>query len=903
MLPRLGIHRKQSHRYLLLTAIATAIAVPAQVARAEGESNAPSVRAVSALEEVVVMAQRTTAQVARDAQLQAPNLIDLTTATEIARLPDVNTGEAVRRIPGISLETDTGEGRYVNIRGLDADLNSTTFGGLRLPPTNTSSPSGAGRAVAFDSIPIGFIGAITVTKSNLPEQDAEALGGTIDITPKTAPPDGRPFMEFELGGGEELQRHTGISDLAFTTGARFGGDGANKPFSILLTGSLYNDGRGIDDAEAGFFDEQSAGVPDKAFASFEQRWYQYHRRRHGYGIDLGYDPDASNHFFVRYYDAGYTEHKYRQLLQWNFQDPNAANGAPCTLPGAPAPCIATDSANPAGFVAAIDSIRTTVQYEEETLTQRVAEVGGKNRIGDSTLDYHVGYTKGSYHQPYNYNYRFENQATLNSATYDNTTNANWPTIAISSPPGFNVLDPQNYQLTKATGGSQTIDDHEWGIGANLTIPTHLTDHADEQWKFGVNARLREKTGDQPSYELTLPATPYLMSAAAAGNPITYYRSNYAIPPLVDPGTMLAFWNANSAGVTTDPIGNQLSVVNDKENVYAAYGQYQFGFGKLGVVAGVRVENTRATYSAYEQDLTGLTCPAASVCPVSTNRNYTNVFPSAQARYEFDPDLIGRIALSTTLARPGFQQITAATTVDSNGNVTAGNPNLRPTKATSLDLSLERYLPYAGIASVGAFAKYITDYIVTNAVPLNYQVSGGNLGVARLFSFTNGSPTRLYGVEANFVKKFKDEWPGLLGGFGVSANWTWVASAYSVPIVDSNTNLVSGTRRSILPSTSRNTGNAELLYDMYGLHLSLGAYYTSRNVFTQGPSAATDIWTQDRLSLDFGAQYEISEPVSVYLNFKNLTNTALKFTDGIDENRVIQREFYGTTLQAGVNVKF
>jgi hypothetical protein len=32
---------------------------------------------------------------------------------------------------------------------------------LRLPPTNNSSPSGAGRAVAFDSIPIGFVGAIT----------------------------------------------------------------------------------------------------------------------------------------------------------------------------------------------------------------------------------------------------------------------------------------------------------------------------------------------------------------------------------------------------------------------------------------------------------------------------------------------------------------------------------------------------------------------------------------------------------------------------------------------------------------------------------------------------------------------------------------------------------------------
>ena len=161
-----------------------------------------------ALQQVTVLGQRTTPEIAREAQKQAPNLINLTTVTEMQRLPDVNTGEAIRRVPGISLETDTGEGRYINIRGLDADLNSTTFGGLRLPPTNNSSPSGAGRAVAFDSIPIGFVGAIKVAKSNLPEQDAEALGGTIDITPRTAPAGGKPFADLRAGTGEELLRHT-----------------------------------------------------------------------------------------------------------------------------------------------------------------------------------------------------------------------------------------------------------------------------------------------------------------------------------------------------------------------------------------------------------------------------------------------------------------------------------------------------------------------------------------------------------------------------------------------------------------------------------------------------------------------------------------------------------------------
>ena len=116
-----------------LTAV-SALATPTRAADAADPSTAGEQnRSTSALEEVVVQSQRTTDDVALAAQKEAPNLINITTASQIARLPDINTGEAIRRVPGISLETDTGEGRYINIRGLDADLNSTTFG-RRSPP-------------------------------------------------------------------------------------------------------------------------------------------------------------------------------------------------------------------------------------------------------------------------------------------------------------------------------------------------------------------------------------------------------------------------------------------------------------------------------------------------------------------------------------------------------------------------------------------------------------------------------------------------------------------------------------------------------------------------------------------------------------------------------------------------
>lgn len=226
-------------------------------------------------------------------QQYASNMVHVIPAATIEKLPDVNAAEGVRRVPGISLETDTGEGRFVNIRNLDADLNGTTFGGVQIPPTNTASPSGAGRAVAFDSIPSGLIGAITVTKTNTPDQDAEALGGTIEITPRQVPPGKDAFLNAEIGGGIDNLRNTGVKDLSVSGGGRFGlGDSAYKPFRFIGTLAYFENRRGVDDVEAGYADDQASGTPDKLFSSLEQRYYdRYYRRRHGFGGELDYQPN------------------------------------------------------------------------------------------------------------------------------------------------------------------------------------------------------------------------------------------------------------------------------------------------------------------------------------------------------------------------------------------------------------------------------------------------------------------------------------------------------------------------------------------------------------------------------------------------------------------------------------
>ncbi|MDQ6646001.1 MAG: TonB-dependent receptor [Pseudomonadota bacterium] len=833
-----------------------------------------------------VTAQSTPASTARIIQQYAPNMVNVISAATIEKLPDVNAAEAVSRVPGISLETDTGEGRFVNIRGMDADLNGTTFGGVRIPPTNTASPSGAGRAVAFDSIPAGLIGAITVTKTNTPDQDAEALGGTIEITPKQVPPGKDRFLNAEVGGGLDNLRNTGVKDFSVSGGGRFGfGDSAYKPFSFIGTLAYFENRRGVDDVEASYADDQAAGTPDKVFNGFEQRYYDnYHRRRHGFGGELDYQPDENNRFYARYFDAGYTESvHYRQRLIYNlYQDG----------PGS----VMADPNNPNGFIDHSATFDKTTRDERETVDTRVAALGGENQFHSFKVDYVGSLAIGSYNKPFDYNSDFATSAP-STVAYDNISDPRFPRVSTVSGPS--PLDPANFTLNGYQNSSQHIHDQEYAGAINVTVPTGFFQGDDENIKVGVSGRLRNRHGYGSRYRYDTPAVP--LTQFAGNNSVTLYDGHYQNGPNIDAGALRNFFYSNRGLFTRSNLNGdqQADAEGDataKEDVYAGYAQYHFNpVERLGVLAGVRVERTQTTYGANAILLDPASGDYVGAVPQQSKHNYTNLFPTVQARYELTDSLILRGSYSKTIARPGFNQITASTTIDPSSNsVSRGNPDLKPITSNNLDASLEYYFGDAGIASISVFNKQLSNYIVTQqqtgVILPNTGVYAGFNGPANIYTFANISHAFARGLELNYQQKYT-MLPGWMAGLGMTANYT---------LVDSRAEIRPGDFE-LLPSTSKNTGNLAFTYDLHGLHLDLGAYYISKNIFGVGNSPATDVWSQPRFSLDLGSTYAIDSHISVFFNIKNLTDTRLKFTEGPGANRPIQREFYGQTYTAGVRV--
>jgi len=838
---------------------------------------------------------------ARAVQKDAPNLISVQSAETIAKYPDFNAAEALGRMPGVSLSSDTGEGRFVQIRGIDANLNGATYGGVPLLNTNPggTAASSSGRAVEYDTIPTGAINGIVVTYTGMPDHDAEGLGGSIELSPRTASDITKPFADATLGGGyEPLHKHGGPTTGEIAFGARFGFDDKGlvvqngdtqpearagwisnpTPFSFVFNASYKADRRAIDDLEESYIDDGSA--PGNAIDEYQLRRYNYHRVRFGNGGEFDFKPNNDHSYYIRANVAGYIESVTKNfLLLTNMGNVEGPDGQ-----------IPADPGNANGYLVTTQPEVSSTDEREKHVNE-VYVIGGVDRFGDLTLDYHAAYSSASYTVDHSIGAKFKGPKNV-PLTYDNVSNADYPIL--SFPNGIaQINDAANYTLSSLSNEQDYDHDKENSYAINALLKKKLfTD--DDQVKFGVQARLRDKSASE--YDESY--SPAALSLASLSTPaINYYNGVFSNGPQMN---IPAVANLVYSGGIQDgpPVFNTGSYFTAREDIYAGYAQYMTRIGKWGVLAGVRLEQTDAIYGGYIQT----TNPDGSAGPntfETRTNDYLNAFPTVQVRYDFDSTLAMRATWSTGIGRPGFLQNSTSASVDlSQNTVTRGNPNLKPTLGNNFDLSLEKYLPDGGIIQVGAFDKEFTNYIaprIQNGV--NDPLDPGNL--AQVTTFLNIPNGYARGVDASYHQKFV--WfPKPFDGLGVEANLTLVDSRFLE--YDAATSGTGKAEYGMLPGTSADTWNLAVFYEAYGFQARLSAEYISHSLFGLGGDRSLDTIQDNRQLLDFSSSYKIDKNWTVYFNAKNLNNEPLRYYEG-SSNRPIQREFYDATYEAGLRASF
>lgn len=798
---------------------------------------------------------------ARLVQKQAPNIVIVEPQSEIKKIPDFVVGDVVRRLPGASVINKSGEGRSIQVRGLDPNLNGVTYDGVLLP---AGSINGGGRAVPLDAIPAPLVGGLELFKTNAPEQEATALGGQLNILPRDLEPGQDPYLEVIAAAGFRDPHPTSLAQGAIDGGFRFGFDnspGARKPFTVAFFATDLNDTLKMDDIQQTF-----ASASNNALKSAQRVEYDQTKVRKGYGGKITWDVDDNNKLYFTAFQSAVDYHPVKYQSVYNFSNPSFVSGG----------------SGPFNAKASFqEAYNDNLIYDRESLYK----FGGVSNFGALKVDYYGAYASNQLYSPYSYTATFNNPTSA-TVRVDNVSSPLLPAMTTSA----NVLNYAAYNLSSLSNASQNDRDDQWSGHLGLSAPLNFG-AVKGVLSGGAGVRLENVVHDDLKFTYSgLPTT--LTGEQMAGNQTyTIFDGAYGLGTPVSAGAMRQLFNGRTyptivENVASDRITDQQGALNDRENVYSGYVQYAASWNKLGVLAGVRYEATSGQYSGTQ---TSTSNGVTTLTPRTVSQDYGNFFPTVQLRYAFTDNLIARANWSTAIGRPGFNQVTATQTINfSTGAITQGNPNLKPITGSNYDLSLEYYLPHGGIVSAGVFDKEFSNYIVATTL---YGTYPGIAGSATFTTFANIDHASARGIELNYRQQMTFL-PGLLSGFGVAGNFTYVDTRGS-----SRAGVVE-----TLPNTTPHVYNGEAFYDWGRLHLQLDANYLGLTMTSLGSTPNQDNYVQPYLNFDVGARYALTKHITLFFQGRNVTNTMQNATSGPSANRFTELQYFGSSYLFGVDLK-
>ncbi len=814
-----------------------------------------SVRAV-AVEGVVVVGQRRGQAAALNQQLTAPNVTNVVAADQIGRFPDANIGDALKRIPGISVIWDQGEARFGLVRGTEPRLNSVTVNGERIPSAEAEV-----REVQLDLVPSDMVSAVEVNKTLTPDMDADAIGGSINIVTRAAPAERR--ISGTLGSGVNLLSGKPMQIGSAVVADRFGAD---DRFGLVVSGSWFNHQLGSDNVEAEWDEGDNGAFIDE----LQVRQYDVQRLRRSVSTSLDWRASESSILTFRgiYNHRDDWENRYRQVF--GLGEPDASGEVVAEI----------ERETKAGLGS--DRLKNARLEDQRTQSWQLA---GDHLFGGLELSWSAQWAQASEER---LNERYITFVAEDVPMMVDIRDPRSPLVAfVGGEPSL-----ASFELDELTEETQYTKDQDLNARLDVTIPVGFGSEVKLGGRFREKDKLRDNTFS--AYEPT------------SGGGLL---SDYATADLADPGFLPGSSYQVGTVVTNKglghlPLGSGAYDSESKpeeflpENFNATeriLGGYAMISQQLGaatsLLAGVRVERTHVDYRGFEfiED-------DESFSSTTGKQSYTDLFPNLQLRYELDASTVLRAAFTSTLSRPNYYDLVPYRVINREDNeISIGNPDLKPTRSLNFDLMAEKYFQSVGVVSAGVFYKDITDFIFGyTRQDASDPVSGDVYD--ELSQPENGAGATLLGLELAFQRQLD-----FLGSFGrhlgVYANYTYTdSSVEGLPIEGRSGEDLP------LPGTSKHTLNASVSLDTRRVQLR-GALNLQDDFIDPGElgdSAFFDRYYDRQVTIDANASVELSPTVRFFVEANNLTNQPLRYYQGIAE-RLMQEEFYDRRFQTGLKI--
>jgi iron complex outermembrane recepter protein len=858
-------------------ATAMLMAMGAQAQQTPGPSTQPAAPA-DATQTITVTGIRRGIENAINIKKNADGVVEAISAEDIGKLPDTTIAESLARLPGLTTQrTSKGAASSINIRGLGADFNGYLLNGREQTSTTDS------RAVDLSVYPAELIGGATVYKTGDAALMGAGLAGTIDNrlvdplafsgrivaanaqkvkTGKGLPNEGDghryslsyvdQFADRKIGIALGFVRVDGTTNQLRAAG--WGGtDRTAAPPNNVGVPATLTDGSTLPDVS----------LPAPFGKGLDYANERLTEKRDGVAAIFAFKPNKEFSSQLDLFYAKINLYNKKHFLKGGLGGPitNATVGAP----GADGFVTAQTGtfalgASPNGLIAQIEGISDK---------DEIKSAGWKN-----TWSFAPGWT-GSLDLSKNTATRVEKDveyyagiAGTDTLTFDNTAGGNTPKLTVGSP--LSYTNPATIAIRDQTGWSGIPGEAQAGFYKGPTIKDKVDavrlDLKHDLGEGGLfpdiqfGANFTKRTKDRFADEALIQS-----ASGTGGDRFDFPGNAYVERSIGGTGVDFLTFDPQAALIPgavlrrkfNDDILSKSWGVQEKVATVYAKASIDTEIATIPVrgSVGLQIVNTDQSSEGFRADIgpgVVLNNPASGLS--KDGIKYTDFLPSLNLAGDLGNGHIVRLGLAKQIARSTLNDLrnSLAASVDNNPqNPTAGfivgsagNPKLKPFKATALDVSYEKYFGSKAYFSVAGFYKKLDTYIVpftdaaydftSYATELGIPIPAtGPIGV--FTTNINGKGGTLHGIELAGSLPF-NLLTSYLDGFGVSASYSETASSIRVPNTTSrnpNQPVLASAGDIPLPGLSKQNAKLMLYFEKWGFSAFVAQNYRSKYV---GPVA-------------------------------------------------------------------
>ncbi len=761
---------------------------------------------IQALSEVIVVGALKGQMKALNQQRASDNIKNIVSADQLGRFPDQNAAETLQRVPGINVQRDQGDGRFVQIRGLAPQFTNISINGEQIP-----SPDGDVRFVALDAIPADQLASLEVTKAITPDMDGDAIGGSVNLITRTAQSE-----QIRVTGAANLQysqsSNATVPQGSLTVGQRLAGG----KFGYIINGSFSGSDRDTEREDVDRWDNDNPDGLDEITA----RYYEIVRNRIGASATFDYKINDKSKIYLRSLYSELRELELRRTLEFSSEDDGGLE---------------------------FETTRD-LKYRPENQGVYSINLGGSNLMPKLKLDYEVSYSKAFQETPSDERFNFENAEDVSwNVDLSNRSSPNITNFTFDGAPA-DFRESSLYEFNNFQNSETLAEDENITAKINFNMPIISNKGS---IKFGGKVRFKDKSFDVKSFEeynytggedLLLNSNGF---SDGTDFSILGGDFNSSLGAFPDRNGFMNFFNSNRGDFENDSqLTAEETILQEfeaSEDVYAGYVQGKIQLNKLMILGGLRYEATQFRYKSGQWDADN---EVANI--IEGENDYAFLLPMLHFKYSVSPLTIIRAAATMSYSRPNFVDLVQGSTFDVQDNsAEISNPNLVPVNALNLDLFGEHYFGTVGLLSGGVFYKRLDNFIYQQTTDRDFRGTP-NVEVTQSI---NGGQANIFGFELAYQQTLSFL-PGILSGLGLYVNYTYTTSTAEVE------NFTQGDFNEInLPGQADHIGNVAIAYNKGG--------FNGRIALNFNGAFISEFDGDDIIIIDARKQIDISLSQSLY----------------------------------------